>query len=228
MQVSASGILLKLLCMGMALGTVLSYNVGAADEPAIDSVALSSARDFIYAPQPQRPTEDTVLVTAQLYAGGKPLKKAGIPVDFGLGDGRFATLDDGRVYTDEWGAASTRVRSYSSGQPLPDRPFLLAVRASAGGKTAQVTLPMTGYMPLGGRVEDRKGDPVEGATVSLLYDRTRVPIKAGGSTTTTNVYGEYRLDRVPTDLGGVVVYVKKGDMEASMPADFSGTALRMR
>lgn len=228
MQVRASRVLLTLTFVGMALAMVFTYGAGAADGQAIDSIALSPARDFIYASQPQRPAEDSVMVTAQLYAGGKPLKKAGVPVELSLGDGRFAALDEGRVYTDEWGAATTRVRPYNSGMPLPDRPFLLAVRASAGGKSANVTLPMTGHMPLSGRVEDGKGNPVEGATVSLLYSRTRVPVKASGGTTTTNVNGEYRLDRVPTDLGDVVVYARKGDVDASMPADFSGTVLRVR
>jgi len=227
MQVRASGVLLILIFTGIALGTVFLHNAGgphvagAASEQRIDSIAVSSARDFLYASQPQSPTEDSALITAQLYQGGKPLKKAGIPVDFSLGDGRFATLDQNRVYTDEWGIASTSVRSYSSGLPLPDRPFLLSIRASAEGKSARITLPITGYISLGGTVKDKKGDPVEGATVSLAYNRTRVPIQASGSTTTTDANGKYRLDRVPTDLGDIVVYAKKGDLETAMPADFS-------
>jgi hypothetical protein len=230
MQVRASGVLLILIFTGMALGTVFLHDAGsqnvasASEEQPVDSIALSSARDFLYASLPQSPTEDSVLITAQLYMGGKPLKKAGIPVDFSLSDGRFATLDQNRVYTDEWGIASTSVRSYNSGLLLPDRPFLLSIKASAEGKSAQITLPMTGYISLGGTVRNKKGDPVEGATVLLAYNRTRVPIKASGSTTTTDVNGKYRLDRVPTDLGDIVVYVKKGDLETSMPADFSSTS----
>ena len=86
---------------------------------------------------------------------------------------------------------------------------------------------MTGYTSLGGTVRNKKGDPVEGATVSLLYNRTRVPIKAGGGTTASDVNGKYRLDRVPTDLGDIIVYVKKGDLETSTPANFSGTMEQM-
>jgi hypothetical protein len=234
MQVRAAGVLLILIFTGIALGFVFLHDAGgqhvagAASDQPIDSIAVSSARDFLYASQPQSPTEDSALITAQVYKGGKPLKKAGIPVDFSLGDGRFATLDQNRVYTDEWGIASTSVRPYNSGLPLPDHPFLLVVTASAEGKSARVTLPMTGYISLGGTVKDKKGDPVAGATVSLAYNRTRVPIKASGSTTTTDADGKYRLDRVPTDLGDVVVYAKKGDLETSVPADFSSAGSSIR
>jgi hypothetical protein len=68
---------------------------------------------------------------------------------------------------------------------------------------------------------------VEGATVSLLSKSNGKSIKAGGSTATTDIDGNYRLDRVPTDLGGVIVYVKKGDLATSTAADFRGTALQM-
>ncbi len=85
MQVRVSGVLLILIFTGMALGTVFLHDAGsqhvvsAAEEQPVDSIGLSSARDFLYASLPQSPTEDSALITAQLYKGGKPLKKAGIP-----------------------------------------------------------------------------------------------------------------------------------------------------
>jgi hypothetical protein len=226
MQLRASGVLLILILGGIALGAVFMLSAGgqhavSATEGQVDSIAMSSSRDFIYASQPQSPTEDTVMVTAQLYSGGKPLKKAGVPVDFSLSDDRFARLDVSRSYTDQWGTASARVSSYDSGKPLPEHPFPLSVKASAEGRSASIALPMTGYVTLAGKVTDKKGEPVEGATVSMLLNRTHVPIKAGGSTATTNIDGKYRLDRVPTDLGNVVIYVKKGSIETAVPANIS-------
>lgn len=230
MRARASCILLIMLVFTIAMGIVFAHNASgqsATPEQAFDDIGLSMARDFLYASQPQSPTEDSVLVTAQLYKDGKPLKKAGIPVSFSLGDGRFATLDESRVYTDEWGTASTQVRSYNSGLSLPERPFRLAITASAEGRSAQVTLPITGYMSLRGKVTDKAGGPVERATVSLAYNKTRMPVKASGSTTTTDVNGTYQLNRVPTDLGDIVVYVKKDSLETSMPAN-SSSVMRMR
>ncbi len=201
-----------------------SGEASAAVDNAVSQIRLASARDFIYASHPQCRTDDTVLVTAHLYKDGKPVKQAGIPVDFSLSDGRFATLDDNRVYTDEWGTASTNVRSYASGQLIPTHPFLLSVKATAEGKTSLVTLLVTRYMTLNGTVTNKKGEPVQGATVSLLYNATHNPISAMGGTTTTNIDGMYRLDRVPTDVGGVTIYVKKGDFESYIPANFSNVS----
>lgn len=221
---SAGYFIVMLALAGIMLGSCLMINgIGdakAASDGAIDDIRLSSARDFLYAYQPQSPEEDSVLVTAHLYKGGQPVKKAGIPVDISLSDGRFATLDDRRVYTDEWGTASTRVRSHDSGQALPEHPFLLAVTASADGKSSQVTLPITRYMTLNGTVRNKGGSPVKMATVVVLYNRTHNPINAMGATTTTDDDGNYRLERVPIDLGDVTVYARKGDMETYMPAGF--------
>jgi hypothetical protein len=213
-----------LIIAAMLSGTML-YMAGnafgaQAVTGAVGEIRLSSERDFLFAYQPQDRLEDSVLVTAHLYDNGRPVKKSGIPVDFSLSDGRFAALDNERVYTDEWGTASTRVRTYNSGMALSDRPFLLTVMASAGGKSSQVTLPITHYMPLNGTVKDKGGAPVAGARVALLYNRTHVPVSAMGTTTVTDVNGKYKLERVPTEIGDLVIYVKQDGLETYTPASF--------
>lgn len=187
---------------------------------AADDIRLSSARDFLFAYQPQNPSEDSVLVTAQLFKDGRPIRQAGIPVNFSLTDGRFAKLDETTVFTDDLGMASTRVRSYNSGQEMSERPFLLGVTAMFGGKSSTVTMPITHYISLNGTIKDRSGGPVMNAQVGVLYNRTHNPVNARGATNTTDVYGNYRLDRVPTDLGDMVVYARKGDLETYKPASF--------
>lgn len=194
--------------------------VKAAPAGAADDVRLSSARDFLFAYQPQSPSEDSVLVTAQLYNGGRPIRQAGIPVNFSLTDGRFARLDDTTVFTDDLGMASTRVRSYNSGQAMSEKPFLLGVTALSGGKSSTLTLPITHYTSLNGTIKDKSGSPVMNARVGVLYNRTHNAVNAMGATNTTDVYGNYRLDRVPTDLGDMVVYARKGDIESYRPASF--------
>ncbi len=219
-------LVIGLMVVSAGFGTyfLLAKNSGSASaavDNAVSQIRLASTRDFIYASHPQCRTDDTVLVTAQLYKDGQPVKKAGIPVDFSLSDGRFATLDQNRVYTDEWGTASTNLRSYASGQLIPTHPYLLSVTAASQGKTSLLTMLVTRYKTINGTVTDKKGQPVQDATVSLLYNATHNPISAMGGTTTTNIDGMYRLDRVPTDVGGVTIYVKKGDFESYIPANIS-------
>jgi hypothetical protein len=214
---SVGSILIILLLMAVAVGTDLSA-ANAAPDGTVDDIRLTSARDFLFAYQPQSPGEDSVLITAQLFKGGQPVKQAGIPVNFSLSDGRFATLDDTRVYTDRWGMASTRVRSFNSGRAMSERPFLLAITASSGDKSTRLTMPITHYISLSGTVKDKNGTPVDGAHVGVLYNRTRQPISAMGATSATDIRGKYRLERVPTDLGGMVVYARKGDLETYTPA----------
>lgn len=212
-------IILALIIVAVA-GAVL-FVVEAAQSGPPDNVKLTSARDFLFAYQSQSPgTGDSVVLTAQLFKNGQPLKEAGVPVNFSLSDGRYATIDDTTAYTDKWGMASTRVRSYDSGQPMTDRPFLLGVTASAAGKSSLVTLPVTHYIALNGTVKDKRDDPVQGASVVLLYNATHNTVNAMGATSTTDIDGKYRLERVPTDLGNMIVYARKGDIEAYMPANF--------
>ncbi len=194
--------------------------VKAAPAGPADDIRLSSSRDFLFAYQPQSPSEDSVLVTAQLYNGGRPIRQAGIPVNFSLTDGRFARLDDTTAFTDDLGMASTRVKSYNSGQAMNERPFLLGVTALSVGKSSTLTLPITHYISLNGTIKDKNGNPVMDAQVGVLYDRTHNPVNAMGATNTTDVYGNYRLDRVPADLGDMVIYARKGDLERYMPAGF--------
>lgn len=216
---SMGSLIIFALLIAAAAGALLLVVKAAPAGPA-DDVRLSSARDFLFAYQPQSPSEDSVLVTAQLFKAGRPLKQAGIPVNFSLSDGRYATLDETTVYTDQWGQASTKVRSYNSGQALTEQPFLLSVSADAGGKSSSVVLPVTHYISLNGTVKNKNGDPVQGATVAVLYNRTHSPVNSLGATSTTDIDGKYRLDRVPTDLGDMVVYARKGDVETYMPASF--------
>ena len=219
-SLKSAGSLIVLALLMAAVSGALLYAVKAAPAGAADDVKLTSARDFLYAYQPQTPGGDSVVVTAQLFKNGQPLKQAGIPVNFSLNDGRFAAVDDFTAYTDRWGMATTRVRSYDSGVAMTEKPFLLVVSASALGKNAQLTLPITHYMPLNGTVRDKNGDPVKGARVAVLYNSTHSAISAMGATSTTDADGHYRLDKVPTDLGDMVVYAKKGDVETYMPASF--------
>lgn len=212
---SVSSLFLIVLLILAAVSFAKAAPAGAADD-----IRLSSSRDFLYAYQPQSPPEDSVLVTAQLFKDNRPIRQAGIPVNFSLTDGRFAMLDDATVFTDDLGMASTRVRSNSSGQALSERPFLLGVTALSGGKSSTVTMPITHYISLNGTVKDKSGEPVMNARVGVLYNRTHSPVNAMGATSTTDVYGNYRLERVPTDLGDMVVYARKGDLETYMPASF--------
>lgn len=216
---STGSLVIIVILIAAVTGTFM-FVVKAAPAGAADDVRLSSARDFLFAYQPQSPFEDSVLVTAQLFKNGQPLKQAGVPVNISLSDGRFATLDDTTIYTDAYGMASTRVRSHNSGQAMSDRPFLLAVSASAGGKSSQVTLPVTHYISLNGTVKDKSGNPVKNAEVGVLYNRTHNPVNAMGATSTTDIDGKYSLERVPTDLGDMVVYARKGSLETYMPASF--------
>lgn len=208
--------------IGIMLLIVVAFSYYSASQSATgaaaDDVRISGARDFLFAYQADG--EDAVLVTAQLFKGGQPLKQAGVPVNFSLSDGRYAVLDDTRVYTDEWGMASTRVRSYNPDRAMSDRPFLLGITAEHGGKSALLTLSITHYIPLNGTVKDKNGSIIPGAQVAVLYDRTRQPVSAMGTTTLTDIRGNYRLERVPTDLGPMVVYAKKGDLEAYTTASF--------
>lgn len=204
------------------LMTKTSGSAYAATDKAIGEIRMAVTKDFLYASHPQCKVDDEILITAHLFKDGQPIKKAGIPVEFFVGDGRFATLDANKVYTDEWGTASVHLRSYASGLMIPTHPYPLNVTAKAENMSAQVTIPITRHVSLNGTVRDRKGDPVEGATVAILYDRTRKPINAMGGTTTSDIDGKYRIDRVPTDLGDVLVYIKKGDLETYTKADFSG------
>jgi hypothetical protein len=187
-------------------------------------IRLSAASDFVYAARPGGPAEDPVLLTAHIYKDGQPVRKAGIPVDFTISDSRFATLDNKRVYTDDWGTATTRIRSRDSGIPLPSHPFLVSVIASAEGKSSLLTLPLTGYKPLSGTVRDKDGRPVNAAKVVLLYKQTKNPINVAGSTTTTDAEGKYYLEKAPTDVGDIIVYVKKGGLETYTPADVSSAS----
>ena len=214
------GLLIIFILLITAVAGAFLLVVNAASGGPADDVRITSARDFLFAYQPQSPAGDAVLVTAQLFRGGQPLKQAGIPVKFSLSDGRFATLDDSTAYTDEWGMATTHVRSYDSGQAMSEKPFLLVVSASAAGKSAQLTLPVTHYVSLRGTVKNKNGDLVQGATVAVLYKRTHSPVNAMGATSTSDINGRYSLERVPTDLGDMVVYAKKGDLETYMPASF--------
>lgn len=214
------GSLIILALLIVAIAGAFLYVVKAATAGPADDVRLSSARDFLFAYQPQDHSGDSVVVTAQLFKNGQPLKQAGVPVNFSLSDGRFATIDDSTAYTDQWGMATTRVRSYDSGQAMNDRPFLLVVSASVAGRSSQVTLPITHYIALNGTVKNKGGDPVQGARVAVLYNATHNSVNAMGATSTTDIDGKYHLTRVPTDLGNMIVYAKKGDIETYMPANF--------
>lgn len=216
---SASSLIILALVITAVTGGIL-YVVKAAPAGTADDVRLSSSRDFLYAYQPQSPGGDSVVVTAQLFKNGQPLKQAGIPVNFSLSDGRFAAVDDYTSYTDQWGMATTRVRSYDSGVAMNEKPFLLVVSASTAGKSSQITLPITHYTSLNGTVKNKNGDPVRGARVAVLYNTTHNAINAMGATSTSDIDGKYRLEKVPTDLGDMVVYAKKGDVETYMPASF--------
>jgi hypothetical protein len=208
--------IIMVLYAGPAWGCALASPGGSPVE-----LRLSAASEFLYASRPGGPAEDPVLLTAHIYKDGQPVRKAGIPVDFTISDSRFATLDNKRVYTDDWGTATTRIRSLDSGIPLPSHPFLVTVMASAEGKSSLVTLPLTGYKSLSGIVKDKDGRPVNAAKVVLLYKQTNNPINVAGSTTTTDADGKYYLEKVPTDVGDVIVYVKKGGLETYSPADIS-------
>ena len=214
------GSLIILATVITAVAGTFLFVANAAQTGPADDVRITSARDFLFAYQPQSPVGDSVVITAQLFKNGQPLKQAGVPVYFSLSDGRFATLDDSTAYTDQWGMATTHVRSHDSGQAMTEKPFLLVVSASAAGKSAQLTLPITHYMSLNGTVKNKSGDPVQGASVVVLYNATHNSVNAMGATSTTDIDGKYRLERVPTDLGNMIVYARKGDLETYMPANF--------
>lgn len=226
MKKSLIGLFIALLLMvaiggGVLLLTDKFGSVSAATDKNIDQIRLASTRDFLYASHQQCPVNDSVLITAHLFKDGKPIKTAGIPVDFQLTDNRFARLDDNRVLTDEWGTASTTLRSVAAKELIPEHPYLVNIKATAEGQSSLITVPLTRYMTLNGSVKDKSGGPVQGATVTLLYNATNKPVSAIGATTTTDIDGKYTLQMVPTDVGDITVYAKKGSLESSMPAEFS-------
>src|SRR5271157_8312 len=216
------GITILFACLGAyMLLTKNMAGVSAAADNTNTDIKMAATRGFLYASHPLCIVNDSVLITAHVYQNGQPIKKAGIPVDFTLSDERFARLDKSVVYTDQWGTASTYIRSYASGELIPTHPYLVNVTAAALGNKGMLTIKMTRFITQDGTVTDKKGDPVEGAVVTLVYGGTNDPINAIGSTTVTDANGNYRLAMVPTDVGDVNIYVKKGSLQTHMPANFS-------
>ena len=200
-----------------------STTVTPTPAPVSYSVNLTADEDYLYLSLPAAGADDSMTVTAHVYADGVPVK-AGVPVAFSLKDDSLAKLSGTTNSTDNTGAASiivTAKQPQDSSLIPSSYPYYLTVMASADGANGSLATPMSRHESLSGKAIDKEGNVVSGATVTLRFNATNLVVRAPGNPTITNGDGRYNFTSLPVDLGNIRLVVQKGGLTTTLPVNFT-------